>query len=153
MPKAYVLDASARVPGTDGEKMSKSYNNTLAVFEDAKAQRKQIMRIVTDSRPMDQPKEPAGDVLYDLFSLVASEADRDAMAALYHRGNFGYGEIKKALTDAAENFWAEPRARRAELAATPEYVRQILSDGAVKARKKAAEVLCRAQNACGISGT
>ena len=74
MPKAYVLDDSARVPGTDGEKMSKSYNNTLAVFEDAKAQRKQIMRIVTDSRPMDQPKEPAGDVLYDLYSLVASDS-------------------------------------------------------------------------------
>ena len=72
MPKAHVLDTSARVPGTDGEKMSKSYNNTLAVFEDAKAQRKQIMRIVTDSRPMDQPKEPAGDVLYDLYSLVAT---------------------------------------------------------------------------------
>ena len=72
MPKAYVLETSARVPGTDGEKMSKSYNNTLAVFEDAKAQRKQIMRIVTDSRPMDQPKEPAGDVLYDLYSLVAA---------------------------------------------------------------------------------
>ena len=109
LPKAYVLETSARVPGTDGEKMSKSYNNTLAVFEDAKAQRKQIMRIVTDSRPMDQPKEPAGDVLYDLFSLVAPEADREAMAALYRRGGFGYGEIKKALADAAEKFWAEPR--------------------------------------------
>jgi tryptophanyl-tRNA synthetase len=152
MPKAYVLDASARVPGTDGEKMSKSYNNTLAVFEDAKAQRKQIMRIVTDSRPMDQAKEPVGDVLFDLFSLVAPEADRDTMAALYRRGNFGYGEIKKALADAAEKFWAEPRARRAELAGKPEYVRQILGDGAAKARKKAADVLRRAQEACGIKG-
>ena len=81
LPKAYVLDTSAHVPGTDGEKMSKSYNNTLEMFEDAKAQRKKIMRIVTDSRPMDQPKEPAGDVLYDLFSLVAPDADREAMAA------------------------------------------------------------------------
>ncbi len=150
MPKAYVLDASASVPGTDGEKMSKSYNNTLAVFEDAKVQRKKIMRIVTDSRPMDQAKEPAGDVLYDLFSLVAAEADREAMAALYRRGGFGYGEIKKSLADAAEKFWAEPRARRAELAAKPDYVREVLSDGAAKARKKAAEVLKRAQTACGI---
>jgi tryptophanyl-tRNA synthetase len=151
LPKEQVLDSSARVPGTDGQKMSKSYNNTLAVFEDAKAQRKQIMRIVTDSRPMDQPKEPAGDVLYDLFSLVAPDADRESMAALYRRGGFGYGEVKKALADAAEKFWAEPRARRAELAAKPEYVRQILSDGAAKARKKAAEVLLRAQKACGIA--
>jgi tryptophanyl-tRNA synthetase len=150
MPKEQVLDASARVPGTDGQKMSKSYNNTLAVFEDAKAQRKQIMQIVTDSRPMDQPKEPAGDVLYDLFSLVAPDSDRESMAALYRRGGFGYGEVKKALADAAEKFWAEPRARRAELAAKPDYVRQILGDGAAMARKKAAEVLKRAQKACGI---
>jgi tryptophanyl-tRNA synthetase len=152
MPKAHVLDHSARVPGTDGEKMSKSYNNTLLVFEDAKAQRKQIMRIVTDSRPMDQPKEPAGDVLFDLFSLVATEPQKEEMAALYRRGGFGYGEIKKALADAAERFWEEPRARRAELAAKPDYITQVLGDGAAKARKKAAAVLKRAQDACGIMG-
>jgi tryptophanyl-tRNA synthetase len=150
MPKAYVLETSAKVPGTDGEKMSKSYNNTLAVFEDAKVQRKQIMRIVTDSRPMDQAKEPAGDVLFDLYSLVASDAEQDEMAALYRRGGFGYGEIKKALADAAEKFWAEPRARRAELAAKPDQVREILAAGAATARKKAADVLRRAQKACGV---
>lgn len=152
MPKAKVLDSSARVPGTDGEKMSKSYNNTLLVFEDAKVQRKQIMRIVTDSRPMDEPKEPAGDVLYDLFSLVATEPQKEEMAALYRKGGFGYGDIKKALADAAEKFWAEPRARRAELAAKPDVVRQVLTDGAAKARKKAAAVLKRAQDASGIKG-
>jgi tryptophanyl-tRNA synthetase len=152
MPKAYVLETAARIPGTDGEKMSKSYNNTLAVFEDAKAQRKQIMRIVTDSRSMDQPKEPAGDVLYDLYSLVAGEADREAMAALYSRGGFGYGEVKKALADAAERFFAEPRARRNELAGKPDWVREVLGDGAQKARRKAAEVLRRAQDASGIRG-
>lgn len=152
MPKAKVLDSSARVPGTDGEKMSKSYNNTLLVFEDAKVQRKQIMRIVTDSRPMDEPKEPAGDVLYDLFSLVATEPQKEEMAALYRKGGFGYGDIKKALADAAEKFWAEPRARRAELAAKPDVVRQVLTDGAAKARKKAAAVLKRTQDASGIKG-
>jgi tryptophanyl-tRNA synthetase len=152
MPKAHVLEASARVPGTDGEKMSKSYNNTLLVFEDAKVQRKQIMRIVTDSRPMEQPKEPAGDVLYDLYSLVASDAEREAMAATYRRGGFGYGEIKKALADAAEKYWAEPRARRAEMAANPKYVREVLADGSAKARRKASEVLKRAQQASGVGG-
>jgi tryptophanyl-tRNA synthetase len=150
LPKEKVLDTSARVPGTDGQKMSKSYNNTLNVFEDPKAQRKQIMRIVTDSRPMEEPKEPAGDVLFDLYSLVANDADREAMAALYRRGGFGYGEVKKALADAAEKFWEEPRARRAELAAKPGQVREILAAGAAKARKKASEVLKRAQDACGI---
>ncbi|HEY4232738.1 MAG TPA: tryptophan--tRNA ligase [Lacipirellulaceae bacterium] len=152
MPKEKLLDASAKVPGIDGQKMSKSYDNTLLVFEDPKAQRKRIMRIVTDSRPMDQPKEPAGDVLYDLFSLVAPEADRENMAALYRRGGFGYGEIKKALADAAEKYFAEPRARRAELAANPKRIHEILAAGAAKARKKAAEVLKRAQDACGIAG-
>lgn len=150
LPKAHVLDHSARVPGTDGEKMSKSYNNTLAVFEDAKVQRKQIMRIVTDSRPMDQAKEPAGDVLYDLFALVATEPQKEEMAALYRRGGFGYGDIKKALADAAEKFWAEPRARRAELVAKRDYVYEVLADGAAKARQKAAAVLKRAQDACGL---
>jgi tryptophanyl-tRNA synthetase len=152
LPKEKLLDASAKVPGIDGQKMSKSYDNTLLVFEDAKTQRKRIMRIVTDSRPMDQPKEPAGDVLYDLFSLVAPDADRENMAALYRRGGFGYGEIKKALADAAENYFAEPRARRAELAANPKHIHEILAEGAAKARKKAAEVLKRTQDACGIAG-
>ncbi len=152
MPKAHVLDTSSRVPATDGEQMSKSYNNTLALIEDAKRQRKQIMRIVTDSRPMDQPKEPDGDVLYDLYLLVAADADREAMASLYGRGGFGYGEVKKALAEAAEAFFAEPRARRAELAANPKQIREILGDGAAVARKKAADVLRRAQDACGIGG-
>src|SRR6185295_4686616 len=95
--------------------------------------------------------EPVGDVLYDLLVHVAPEADRESMAALYRRGGFGYGEVKKALADAAEKFWAEPRARRAELAANPERIREILAAGAAKARQKAAEVLRRAQKACGIS--
>jgi tryptophanyl-tRNA synthetase len=151
MPKAKVLDSSAKVPGTDGEKMSKSYNNTLELFEDAKAQRKRIMRIATDSRPMDQPKEPEGDHLYQLYSLVATEAERNDMAALYRRGGFGYGDVKKALADAAERFFAEPRARRAELAANPQRIHEILNDGASRARKKAGEVLGRAKQACGLS--
>jgi tryptophanyl-tRNA synthetase len=99
---------------------------------------------------MDQPKEPAGDVLYDLYSLVAIESERESMAALYRRGGFGYGEVKKALADAAERFFTEARARRAELAARPENVREILAVGAAKARNKAAEVLQRAQKASGI---
>ncbi len=136
MPKPKLLEQSAKVPGLDGEKMSKSYNNTLELFEDAKAQRKKIMRIVTDSRPMDQPKEPEGDHLFQLYSLVATEAERDEMAALYRRGGFGYGEVKKALADAAERFFAESRAKRAEFAAKPKRVWEILADGAARAEKK-----------------
>ncbi|HEY2827837.1 MAG TPA: tryptophan--tRNA ligase, partial [Pirellulales bacterium] len=152
MPKAKVLDHSAKVPGVDGEKMSKSYNNTLELFEDAKAQRKKIMRIVTDSRPMEQPKDPDTDHLFQLFSLVATDPQREEMAALYRKGGFGYGEVKKALADAAEQYFAEPRAKRAEFAAHPNRVREILADGASRARKKAAEVLARAEKACGVKG-
>lgn len=151
LPKAKVLPTAAKVPGTDGEKMSKSYNNTLELFEEPKALRKKIMRIVTDSRPMEEPKEPEGDHLYQLYSLFASDAQREEMAALYRRGGFGYGQVKQALADVAERFLAEPRARRAELAARPDQVREILADGAQRARRKASQVLLRAQRACGVS--
>lgn len=152
MPKAKVLDSSARVPGLDGEKMSKSYNNTLAVFDDVKAQRKAIMRITTDSRPMSEPKDPAGDVLFDLYKLVAPEPQLAEMAALYARGGFGYGEVKKALADAAEAFYADARARRADWARRPDDVRDVLKAGAANARSKAGATLARAQAACGVKG-
>ena len=144
------MDTSARVPGVDGEKMSKSYGNTLEVFEEPKALRKQIMRIVTDSRPMEQPKEPGTDHLFQLYSLFAGDAQREAMAATYRRGGFGYGEVKKALADLAVDYFAEARERRRELEAHPERVREILGDGAARARTKAAEVL--APGPAGVRG-
>ncbi len=150
VPTAKVLAESAKVPGLDGEKMSKSYGNTIEIFEDAKAARKKIMRIATDSRPMEDAKDPDTDHLYQLYSLFASESDRNAMADMYRRGGFGYGEVKKALADVSETFFAPARQRRTELIARPDEVRQILGDGAAKARKKAAEVLLRAQQACGV---
>jgi tryptophanyl-tRNA synthetase len=150
LPKPKVLEDSARVPGTDGEKMSKSYDNTIEVFEEPKAMRKKVMRIQTDSRPMDQAKEPDSDHLYQLFSLFSGDDERASMAAMYRRGGFGYGEVKKALADAAEKYFAGALARRAELASHPERMDEILADGANRARKKASQVLRRAQLACGI---
>ncbi len=150
MPKAKVLSTAARVPGIDGEKMSKSYNNTLEVFEDPKVLRKQIMRIVTDSRPIAEPKEPEGDHLFQLYSLFASDAQREELAAVYRRGGFGYGEVKKLLADLAEGYFAEARQRRRELESNPGRVREILTAGAARARRKAGEVLARAENACGV---
>ncbi len=150
LPKAKLLDTSARVPGVDGEKMSKSYGNTLEVFEDPKVLRKQIMRIVTDSRPMEQPKEPGTDHLFQLHSLFANDSQRAAMEATYRRGGFGYGEVKKALADLAVDYFAAARQRRRDLESRPDHVREVLADGAARARKKAAEVLLRAQIACGV---
>jgi tryptophanyl-tRNA synthetase len=151
LPKYKVLETSAKVPGTDGEKMSKSYNNTIEIFEEPKAMRKKVMRITTDSRPMEQPKpDYEDDHLYQLYSLFATDNQRAEMAALYQRGNFGYGQVKTALAELADQFFAPYRERRAELAASPAEVESILAAGATKARKKASEVLRRAQTACGV---
>lgn len=150
LPKAKVLEASAKVPGTDGEKMSKSYKNTIEIFEEPGPLKKKIMRIATDSRPMEDPKDPDTDHLYQLYSLFADEAQREEMAAMYRKGGFGYGEVKKMLLAVATDYFAEARQRREELEARPERVREILADGAHKARAKAGEVLRRAQEACGV---
>ena len=150
MPKAKIIDTSARVPGVDGEKMSKSYNNTLSLFEEPKALRKQIMRIKTDSRPMEDPKDPETDHLFQLFSLFADDAQREEMAAKYRHGGFGYGEVKKALAELAVDYFNEPRRKRIELEADPDRVHKVLADGARRARAKAGEVLDRAKKACGV---
>jgi tryptophanyl-tRNA synthetase len=151
VPEAKVMPDAARVPGTNGEKMSKSYNNTIEVFEDVKAARKKVMRIETDSRPMEQPKEPDSDHLYQLYSLFVDEPKRQALAERYRAGGFGYGEIKKLLADEAEAFFAPARERRRDLESHPDRVTEILTDGAARARRKAREVLTRVQQACGLS--
>ncbi len=115
MPEAKLVEGAAKVPGIDGEKMSKSYDNTLAIFDNPKEQRKKIMRIATDSRPMDQPKNPEDDHLFSLLKLVATPEETEEVGAIYRRGGFGYGDIKKRLADAAERYFAEARERRAAL--------------------------------------
>jgi tryptophanyl-tRNA synthetase len=130
--------------------MSKSYNNTLEVFEEPDVLRKKIMRIKTDSRPMEEPKEPDGDHLFQLFSLFADDGQREEMADTYRCGGFGYGEVKKKLADLAVEFFKEPRERRRQLEAHPDEIRRILDQGAAKARAVAADVLHRAQRACGV---
>ncbi len=151
LPEPRLLSDSAKVSGTDGEKMSKSYNNTIGIFEPEKDARKKIMRIKTDTRPMEEPKEPEADHLFQLFKLLASEEEINEMAALYRRGGFGYGHIKTAIADAAEKFFYAARQRRQEYESHPDTVSDILAAGAKRARAKAAEVLARVEDACGIS--
>jgi tryptophanyl-tRNA synthetase len=153
LPKSRLVEGGAKVPGTDGQKMSKSYENTIDVFEDPAAQKKKIMRITTDSRPMEEPKDPASDHLFELYSLMAGAAERQAMADLYRRGGFGYGEVKKALVEAAAAYFADARARRAALESDPARIEAILAAGAAKARAKARAVLDRARRACGLDRT
>lgn len=151
LPKAKVLDSSAKVPGTDGEKMSKSYGNFIEIFEPVKPMRKKIMRIATDSRPMEDAKDPESDHLFQLFKLFGSADQIDELAATYRAGGFGYGEVKKKLADAAEEYFAAARQRRAEFENNPDRVQEILAAGATAARAKAAEVLNRAKQACGLA--
>ncbi len=150
LPQPKILDSSAKVPGLDGDKMSKSYGNFIEVFEDVKVMKKKIMKIQMDSRPMEEPKDPASCHLFDLYSLFADDKAKSEMDATYRAGGFGYGDVKKALFRAAEEYFAPARERRAELAANMDQVHEILNDGASAARKKASEVLARAKKACGV---
>lgn len=150
MPEAKIVPGAAKVPGTDGEKMSKSYDNTLALFGDPKELRKRIMRISTDSRPMEDAKDPETDHLFQLYRLFASEEQIGEVRAIYWKGGFGYGDIKKRLADAAEIYLEPARKRRLDLENNPALVQEILSQGAAKAREAASDVLQRAQKACGL---
>ncbi|MDR2762780.1 MAG: tryptophan--tRNA ligase [Planctomycetaceae bacterium] len=152
IPEAYIVKDTAKVPGLDGGKMSKSYGNSVEVFEDLKLQKKKIMSITTDSRPIESPKDPEGDHLFQLYSLFASTEQIQSLEERYKRGGFGYGEIKKELAILAESFFAAARQRREELIKKPEDVKKILNDGAKKASKKAAEVLTRVKKICGVEG-
>jgi tryptophanyl-tRNA synthetase len=108
------------------------------------------MGITTDSRPMEESKDPVGDHLFTLYSLFASEDQIKTLAETYRRGGFGYGSIKTELVTLSENFFAAARNRRQELLAKPGEVREVLAAGAATARKKGGEVLRRVKDACGL---
>ena len=150
LPAPGVLDATAKVPGTDGEKMSKSYGNTIEVFEPEKSLRKKIMSIKTDSTPVEAPKDPERCNLFALYKLFASPEQQAALAARYRAGGMGYGEAKQALFEAALAYFAVAREKRQKLAADPATIEDILQAGARRARAKGAQVLDRARKACGL---
>jgi tryptophanyl-tRNA synthetase len=145
LPEGHVIESTAKVPGTDGEKMSKSYGNTIEIFEPPKKLRKKFMSIKTDSTPVEQPKNPETDSVFALYKLFANDEEQAALAARYRAGGMGYGEAKEALSNKALEYFAQPRSRRAELEANPRQVEDILQAGARKARAKAQEVLGRAR--------
>lgn len=150
MPEALIRDGVAKVPGLDGQKMSKSYNNTLPIFGDEKPLRKTVMRIVTDSTPVEDPKPTEGSIILQLYRLMASEADYDQMVADHRAGGTGYGDFKKRLWEAYWEFFAPMRERRAALLEDPGYVDQVLAAGAARAREEANVVLTRVRKAVGL---
>jgi tryptophanyl-tRNA synthetase len=151
VPDEQIRDEVAVVPGLDGQKMSKSYGNTVEIFGDEKALRKKIMGIVMDSRTPQEPKPDADrNLAIQLLKLVAPA---DVAADYENRlraGGLGYGDLKKALFEHYWNYFAPYRARRAELVANPDYVDQVLKTGAERARTVARGVLGRARKACGL---
>jgi tryptophanyl-tRNA synthetase len=151
IPEPRIQESVAVVPGLDGQKMSKSYGNTIELFGEEKATRKKIMGIVMDSRTPAEPKPDAEkNLAIQLLRLVApAEVSADYENRL-RAGGLGYGDLKQALFEHYWSYFAPARARRAELAANPDYVHQVLTDGAVRARAIAQTTLARAKRACGL---
>jgi tryptophanyl-tRNA synthetase len=151
IPEPEIRDEAAVVPGTDGGKMSKSYGNTIEIFGEEKALRKKVMSIVMDSRSPAEPKPDAGQNLaIQLLRLVAPPATAQDYEDRLRAGGLGYGDLKKALFEHYWTCFAPARARRAELAANLDGVRQVLREGATRARTVARAVLDRAKAACGL---
>lgn len=150
LPEARVLDSSAKVPGTDGEKMSKSYGNVIELFEPAKRVRKKVMSIKTDSTPVEDPKDPENCSVFDLYRLFATPSEVTELADRYRAGGLGYGDAKQALFELSQAHFEEARERRRVLESDERQLESILQAGAERARKKAGDVLGRARAACGL---
>ena len=150
IPEGYIPEAVAIVPGTDGQKMSKSYGNTIPLFGTEKETRKAIMNIVTDCRGLDDPKDPDSCNVVALFKLFASPEELAEMCERYRAGGYGYGHAKQALFEKMWNYFEPMRRRRAELAADPGYVEEVLRRNGERARSEAEKTLKRVRRAVGL---
>jgi tryptophanyl-tRNA synthetase len=150
VPDARIEEATAVVPGLDGQKMSKSYNNTIEIFAEGKALKERVMAIVTDSAPVEAPKDPESNNVFNLLRLFISKEEQDEWRAKFAAGGLKYSDVKKRLLEMINLTFGEARERRKELAAHPEKVEEVLAFGVEKARKVARATLERARKACGI---
>ncbi|MBQ3289759.1 MAG: tryptophan--tRNA ligase [Kiritimatiellae bacterium] len=150
LPDAYIPDSVATIPGTDGQKMSKSYHNTIELFEPSGAIKKKVMGIVTDSKTMEEPKEPEGNSIYELYKLFATKEEVETMAASFRAGNYGYGHAKKALLEAYHRLFDPFREKREALAKDESTLEDILRDGARKAHEFAAPTMEAVRRAVGL---
>ena len=152
MPEPQIRGDVAVVPGTDGQKMSKSYDNTIEIFGDEKPLRKKIMRLVMDSRPPEEPKPDADqNIAIQLLKLFAPAEVASETESKLREGGLGYGDLKKTLFEHYWEYFADARAKRAELENNLDYVNQVLKQGAEKARALATIVVDRAKMNCGLS--
>ena len=151
IPEPLIQEEVAVIPGLDGQKMSKSYNNAIEIFGEGKPIRKKFMSIVTDSTPMEAPKNPDTCNVFKLFKLMATPEEQEELRQRYLAGGMGYGHAKQALYEKYEEYFREARERRKELAANPKKVEDILQDGASRARKVARATLDRVRAAVGLA--
>ncbi len=150
IPEPLILDDVAVVPGLDGRKMSKSYGNTIGIFDEGKDLKQKVMGIVTDSTPLEEPKDPDRDNVYALIRLFAGESDRERIAAAYRAGGYGYGHAKKELIRLIDEAFGPARERRRELASRPDDVRDVLRDGGDRARRRAEEMMVAVRERVGL---
>ena len=151
LPEPRIHAATETVPGVDGQKMSKSYGNTVDIFGDEKETRKRVMSIVTDSTPVDAPKDPGSSSIFQLYSLFADNAELADMRARFQKGGTGYGDFKKQLFEKLWEFFAPMRRRREEILSDPSYIDQVLSRGAQRANEVADKVMERVRQATGLN--
>jgi tryptophanyl-tRNA synthetase len=150
LPEPRIQSATEVVPGIDGQKMSKSYGNTIDIFGHEKETRKQVMSIVTDSTQVEAPKDPDGSTIFQLFSLVGSADEVAEMRSAFKKGGNGYGEFKKQLFGRLWEFFAPMRKRREEILAQPETIDSVLARGAERANAVANGVMSRVREAVGL---
>jgi len=150
LPEPSIRDETALVPGLDGEKMSKSYNNTIGLFEEESVMRKKIMSLKTDSTPVESPKVVENSTILGLYKLVASASDYTQMENEFRTGGVGYGDFKKRLFGAVWEYFAPMRERRKGVLADPDYVKNVLFEGSEKANNIADSVAIRVRRAVGL---
>jgi len=151
IPEPSILPAVATIPGLDGQKMSKSYGNTIELFEEENALRKKVMGIITDSTPVEQPKDPSKSSILGLYRLVADKDDIAEMEEEFRIGGVGYGDFKKRLFAVLWEYFAPFRRRRSELASDSSHLDRVLANGAQRARAVAEQTMKRVRAAVGIS--
>jgi tryptophanyl-tRNA synthetase len=150
LPEPLIHAATETVPGIDGQKMSKSYGNTIDIFGEEKETRKRVMSIVTDSQPVEAPKNPARSTIAHLYSLFASKEEAAELHERFKKGGTGYGDFKKELFEKLWEYFAPMRKRREELLANKLYVDNVLVRGARRANEVAEEVMTRVRGAVGL---
>jgi len=153
IPEAHIVESVAIVPGIDGRKMSKSYGNTILLFDEGKELKSKVMKILTDATPLEEPKNPDTCNVFALIKLFASAEKKEEIRQEYLKGGYGYGHAKKELLGMITEYFAEAREKRHQLEQKPDFIYDVLREGGIKARKRAEEVMTPVRETLGLVRT